>query len=65
LRMDVAVPHAGELLVLSVQVRQDNAVLLTCIARILLDAEVVVTEILCEAPDYVELKPDTWRALSI
>ena len=62
---EILIPFPRELLVLLVEAGKTNVVLPVPVAGILLHAEIVISEILCEAPDYVELKPDTWRALSI
>ena len=54
LQTQVVVPLLGELLVLLVQAGKVNVVAALDGAAPLLDSEIVITKILCEAPDYVE-----------
>ena len=50
----IAVPLPRKGFVLTVEVGHESVVLAVPVARILLDAEIVIPKILCEAPDYVE-----------
>jgi hypothetical protein len=54
LHAQVVVPLDGEAFVLFVQRGQRNVVTADKIAAPLLDTEVVIAEVLCETPDYVE-----------
>jgi hypothetical protein len=58
--MDVSVPQDCEFPMLLVQGGNEDVVCSIDIARILFHAHVVVTPVLCEAPDYVKRSLTTW-----
>jgi hypothetical protein len=65
LQSQVVVPHLGEPLMLLVQADEINVVLVHDGAAPLLHTDIVVSVILCEAPDYVKGCLDTWPVCSI
>jgi|GEM_PF-6650963 len=54
LQAQVVVPRPGEADVLLVQLNQMHIVVAYDVAAPLLDAEIIVAVVLCEAPDYVK-----------
>jgi hypothetical protein len=61
----VPVPLSGEVLVLGVQAGIEHIVVALYRAGVLLDADVIISPVLCEATDYVKRSLAAWPRRSI